>query len=40
MEYSRLSHITIICNDHEYKMMEQDASLGQLYDVQNCLVIS
>ncbi len=31
----RLSYFTIVCNTNEYKMMGQDSSLGQLYDVQD-----
>ncbi len=29
-----LSYFTMLCNDAEYKNMDQDESLGQLYDVQ------
>ncbi len=35
-----LRNFTIICNIDEYKMMGQDKSLGQLYDVQNWTMIS
>jgi hypothetical protein len=35
VECFRLRYFTIIGNDDEYKMMEQDNRLGQLYDVQN-----
>jgi hypothetical protein len=39
---SRFSYFAIICNDDEYKMMnlDQDKSLGQLYNVQNWIAIS
>ncbi len=29
----------MLCNDAEYKNMDQDESLGQLYDVQNWIKI-
>ncbi len=29
-----LSYFTMLCNDAEYKNMDQDESLGQLYDEQ------
>jgi hypothetical protein len=29
-----LRYFTILCNDVEYKSMDQDESSGQLYDVQ------
>ncbi len=30
-----LRYFTMLCNYAEYKRMDQDRSLGQLYDVQN-----
>ena len=30
-----LRYFTMLCNNAEYKKMDQDVSLGQLYDVQN-----
>ncbi len=30
-----LRYCTVLCKDAEYKNMDQDMSLGQLYDVQN-----
>ncbi len=36
----RLRYFTITCNADEYKMMGQDLSLGQLYDVHNWIEIS
>jgi hypothetical protein len=30
-----LRYFTMLCNDVEYKNMDQGESLGQLYDVQN-----
>jgi len=35
VECSRLSYFTIMCNYDGYKMMGQDKSLVQLYNVQN-----
>ncbi len=31
----RLRYFTMLCNDAEYKNMDQDESLSQLYDEQN-----
>jgi hypothetical protein len=36
----RLRYFTIVCNANEYEMMGQDASLGQLCDVQNEIKLS
>ncbi len=33
-EWSWLRHFNIICNADEYRMMDQDLGLGQLYNVQ------
>jgi hypothetical protein len=35
----RLRYFTMLCNDAEYKNMDQDESLGQLYDEQNWIKI-
>ncbi len=35
-----LRYFTIVCNTSEYKMMSQDPSQGQLYDVQDKIKIS
>jgi hypothetical protein len=35
-----LSYLTIICNTHKYKKMDQRFSRGQLYDVQDEIKIS
>jgi hypothetical protein len=34
-----LRYCTMLCKDAEYKNMNQDTSLGQLYDVQNKIKI-
>ncbi len=34
-----LRYFTMLCNDAEYKNMDQAESLGQLYDVQNWIKI-
>jgi hypothetical protein len=34
-----LRYFTILCNDAEYKNMDQGESQGQLYDVQNWIKI-
>ncbi len=36
----RLRYFTIVCNNNEYKIMGEGASLGQLYDVHNEIKIS
>jgi hypothetical protein len=30
-----LRYFTMLCNNDEYKMMDQDMSIGQLYDLRN-----
>jgi len=30
-----LRYFTMLCKDAEYKIMDQNGSLGQLFDVQN-----
>jgi hypothetical protein len=37
---SDLRYFTMLCKYHDYKRMDQDLSLGQLYDVQNKIKIS
>ncbi len=36
----KFKYFTVQCNNAEYKRMDQDLSLGQLYDVHNQIQIS